>query len=495
MIDLPMKAEVHCTNGLAGLSTYVIGNPINQQVTHLVVKSIQPPFQEYLVPVDQVEATAPTRIELKCTRDELSKMEPFEHEEYISTEIPGYLAWSDISAASGVVPEYAVYPAGIIPEVVETHILVKRQNVPQGELAVRRGARVEATDGYVGQVDELLINSINKQVTHLVLLERHIFTKREITIPVSQIDRIYEDTVYLKLDRQSVEELPRTPIERWPDNVRDSKLERRIKMDRMLVVVFDSEVKAYEGAKALQELEQEGSINLYAKAVIARDASGKVAVQQQADEGPVGTAVGMLTGSLIGLLGGPVGLVLGTSAGMSGGMIYDLVNLGVGQDYLEEVEQSLQPGKAAVVAEVWEEWTLPVDTRMEALGGVVFRRTRGEVMDAQIEGDVAALNADLAELETESKQATGEARAKLQKKVDAARGRLQAAQDALQARIEASQKETEAKIKSLQEQAAKESGERKAKREARIAELKAEQKRRSEQLKKSWEDTKKALSA
>jgi hypothetical protein len=42
---------------------------------------------------------------------------------------------------------------------------------------VRRGARVEATDGYVGQVDELLINSNNMQVTHLVLLERHIFQK------------------------------------------------------------------------------------------------------------------------------------------------------------------------------------------------------------------------------------------------------------------------------------------------------------------------------
>ncbi len=78
-------------------------------------------------------------------------------------------------------------------------------------------------------------------------------------------------------------------------------------MDKILVVVFDSEPKAYEGSKALQELQNEGSINLYAKAVIARDASGKVTVKQQGDMGPVGTAVGLLTGSLIGLIGGPVG--------------------------------------------------------------------------------------------------------------------------------------------------------------------------------------------
>jgi hypothetical protein len=49
--------------------------------------------------------------------------------------------------------------------------------------------------------------------------------------------------------------------------------------------------------------------------------------------------------------------------------LYDLAHLGVGEDFLYEVEKSLLPGKAAVVAEVWEEWTLPVDTRMEALGG------------------------------------------------------------------------------------------------------------------------------
>jgi uncharacterized membrane protein len=266
-------------------------------------------------------------------------------------------------------------------------------------------------------------------------------------------------------------------------------------MDKILVIVFDSEVKAYEGSTALQELMNEGSINLYAKAVIARDASGKAEVKQQDDKGPIGTTVGVLTGTLIGLLGGPVGLAIGSSLGMFGGLMYDSAHLGVSDDFLSEVAQYLQPGKAAVVAEVWEEWTMPVDRRMEALGGAVFRHTRKEVWDTVIENNVEVLKAELAELETERNQATGETKAKLQKKVDAARDRLQDAQYAIQARIDASQQETEGKIKSLQEQAAKESGERKAKREARIAELKAEQKRRSEQLKQLWEDTKKTLSA
>jgi uncharacterized membrane protein len=267
-------------------------------------------------------------------------------------------------------------------------------------------------------------------------------------------------------------------------------------MDKILVVMFDNESRAYEGSNALQELQHEGSINLYAKAVIARDASGKVEVKQAGDMGPVGTAVGLFTGSMIGLLGGPVGLAIGAGAGMFGGMLYDLAEIGIGDDFLYEVKQCLQPGKAAVVAEVWEEWVLPVDTRMEALGGIVLRRMRGEIVDAQIERDVTSLKTELAELEAERKQASGsgEAKAKLQAKIDATRSKLQAMQDGIQARIETSKQEMEAKTKSLQEQAAKARGEWKAKLEKRSDELKADQKRRSDLLKQAWELTKDALS-
>ncbi len=264
-------------------------------------------------------------------------------------------------------------------------------------------------------------------------------------------------------------------------------------MDKILVVIFDDENKAYEGSKTLQDLHNEGSITLYAKAVIAKDASGQMSVKQADDEGPIGTGVGLLTGSLLGLLGGPVGVALGAYAGMFGGMIYDLANLGIGEDFLYEVGQSLLPGKAAVVAEVWEAWVLPVDERMEAVGGVVFRRTRGDIEDAQIERDVMALKTEAAELKAEYNQATGEAKAKLQAKIDAAQAKLQATQDSIKAKIETSQQETEAKIKSLQEQSAKAQGGRKAKIEARIAELKADQKRRSDLLHQAWELTKEAM--
>jgi hypothetical protein len=95
-------------------------------------------------------------------------------------------------------------------------------------------------------------------------------------------------------------------------------------MDRMLVVVFDNETKAYEGKKALLQLDGEGSISVYAYAVLAKHADGTATVKQGDDSGPVGTLLGTSFGSLTGLLGGPVGLAIGATAGLAVGGAADL---------------------------------------------------------------------------------------------------------------------------------------------------------------------------
>ena len=202
-MDIPVNAEVACVDGVCGQSTYVIINPITRQVTHLVVKENRMPHTERLVPVDLVGDTTHNLIRLRCTTDELAKIEPFTETEYVQERIPdvGYLA-----------DTYLVWPYHI-PE-INTAIPITHQRIPHGELAVRRGARVEATDGSLGWVDEFLVDPVDTHITHLVLREGHLWGQKDVTIPVSQIDRIEEDTVYLKLDKHSVEALPAIPIRR-----------------------------------------------------------------------------------------------------------------------------------------------------------------------------------------------------------------------------------------------------------------------------------------
>lgn len=145
-------------------------------------------------------------------------------------------------------------------------------------------------------------------------------------------------------------------------------------MDRMLVVVFDNASKAYEGAKVLQELDGDGSISVYSHAVVVKNPDDTTTVRQSDDRGPLGTLVGTLLGSLIGLLGGPTGFAIGGAVGLVGGAAADLNKARIGDDFIVDVAKVLLPNRAAVVAEIEEDSTTPVDTRMEAIGGTVFRR-------------------------------------------------------------------------------------------------------------------------
>ena len=224
-------------------------------------------------------------------------------------------------------------------------------------------------------------------------------------------------------------------------------------MDRMLVVVFDSESKAYEGQKALLQLDGEGSISVYAYAVLAKKADGTTTVKQGDDIGPIGTLVGTSFGSLIGLLGGPAGVAVGAAAGMAAGGALDLNNVGVGYDFIDDVSKVLLPNRVAVVAEIAEEWTTPVDTRMEAIGGTVFRRALSDVKDTIYQENVASMKADLAQLKAEQAKAHADRKAKLQEKINQLDSKIEAQLENAKERREAVQRWAQAKVKVLKEKA------------------------------------------
>src|SRR6266566_755171 len=83
-LQISVNAEVSCTDGVCGHSTYVLINPVGQKVTHVVVKQSAPPHTEYMVPVNVVASATATRIELRCTRAELVDMDSFVLTQYIT---------------------------------------------------------------------------------------------------------------------------------------------------------------------------------------------------------------------------------------------------------------------------------------------------------------------------------------------------------------------------------------------------------------------------
>ena len=225
-------------------------------------------------------------------------------------------------------------------------------------------------------------------------------------------------------------------------------------MDRMLVVVFDNEAKAYLGKSALNALDGEGSIALYASAIILKHADGSVSVREAQDAAPLATLVSTPIGGVIGLLGGPAGAAIGAASGLMIGGLVDLDNARVGEDYVADVARTLTPNKVALIAEVDEEWTTPTDSRMEALGGVVFRRALWEVRDNIDDEEIAAMKADAAQLKVEIQKESAERKQKLQAKVDALQTKIAAREQKLNERHEARKAQAHAKRDVLKKNAA-----------------------------------------
>jgi len=225
-------------------------------------------------------------------------------------------------------------------------------------------------------------------------------------------------------------------------------------MDRMLVVIFDYETKADEGKNALLQLDAEGSINVYACAVLAKHPDGTATVRPGDDPERHGTLVGTVLGSLIGLLGGPVGLAFGAVAGQAVGVAADLHNARIGEDFIEDVNKQLVPNKVAVVAEIKEDWTTPVDTCMEAIGGVVFRRALADVKDTIHEENVNAMKADLAQMKAEHAKAHADRKAKLQEKINQLDSKIQWQLQKAKDRRKAVEREEQAKVQVLEAKAA-----------------------------------------
>jgi len=225
-------------------------------------------------------------------------------------------------------------------------------------------------------------------------------------------------------------------------------------MDRMLVVVFDTETKAYEGKRALQELENDGSIVIYASAVVAKNADGSTSVRQTDDPGPFGTLVGTSLGAVIGLLGGPAGFAIGAAVGLLAGSTTDINNARISDDFIDDVNKKLLPNNFAVVAEIQEDWTAAVDTRMESIGGTIFRRALSDVRHIVDQEEIAAMKADMAQMKAGHAKSRADRKAKLQEKINQLDTKIQAQLEKVKERRIAAEQREKAKAEFLKIKAA-----------------------------------------
>jgi len=189
-------ADVSCTDGICGKLGRLVIDPPARTVTHLVVDDRQ--FQGRLVPLSLVDVDAATgQIGLRCTIEEFGKLDP------ASRTVP----LQDNDADPDVRHQDQFQMRSMASTYLADPPSVTYDTLPSGEVAVRRGEHVHATDGAIGQIQGLVIDSGSHQLTHVLLQEGHVLSRKIVAIPIGAVAGVNQEGIQLNITRQQVKDL------------------------------------------------------------------------------------------------------------------------------------------------------------------------------------------------------------------------------------------------------------------------------------------------
>jgi len=205
-------SEVACSDGVCGELRRVVVDPVARVLTHLVVEAEISQGNGRLVPIALV-ASAAAEIQLRCTTAEFNALEDAEETQFLPGA-PG--AWDYQQQQMLSLPYYGLGTGtGMGLGIGGMHVggpndrpeAVIADRVPVGEVEVRRGDQVDATDGAIGQIQGLVIDPSDHHVTHVLLDEGHLWGKKRVAIPINAV-KDAKDGVRLNLTKDQVRDLP-----------------------------------------------------------------------------------------------------------------------------------------------------------------------------------------------------------------------------------------------------------------------------------------------
>ena len=205
-----MGSAVDATDGSCGKLAGVIIDPIAGKLSHLIIEPRRHHGLGKLVPVESVESDG-NPIRLSCTT---AAFEQFDDAEEAHFEQPtdaslGYAAGEAYQLpyyGVGIVGGMGAGPMGAVGEPAAPQAEIS-DRVPTGEVEVRRGDPVHASDGFIGKVKGLVVDPADNHVTHVLLAEGHFFGHKNVAIPIGKTARI-EDEIKVELTKEEIEALP-----------------------------------------------------------------------------------------------------------------------------------------------------------------------------------------------------------------------------------------------------------------------------------------------
>ncbi len=118
-------------------------------------------------------------------------------------------------------------------------------------------------------------------------------------------------------------------------------------MSYLVVITFDNAEEAGKVRETLRSAQRSDYLSLDDSAIVVKDEDGKIHVKNEMDRGvKIGAVGGGLLGLVIGSIIFPVGgLLIGA---LAGALIGKSGDLGIEQEFVDEVSEDLQPGTSAI---------------------------------------------------------------------------------------------------------------------------------------------------
>ncbi len=191
-------------------------DPKTNEVTHIVIQKGGLFSEDKVVPFDKIRSETEEGLVLSEEIEDFDQLPPFEETHYVDAE-PGNpdLARAEERAAYPVGPAYYWYPpygylgySAYGPGPYGWPVGLTHQNIPEGSVSLQEGTDVISSDGeHVGDVERLLIDDDNNQVTHFLITQGLFFKDRKL-VPANWIRTVMEDKVQLNVTADLLESLP-----------------------------------------------------------------------------------------------------------------------------------------------------------------------------------------------------------------------------------------------------------------------------------------------
>lgn len=209
-VTFTIGSDVSCSDGEAGELRRVVLDPVARVITHLAVEPKHRRGTGRLVPVELVDSTD-EQIRLRCTKAQFDALEEADETRLLPMTSG---VWGYSSGELLALPYYGLGLEGAVMGgggLSTKPVATVEDRVPLGEVEVRRGEPVHATDGEIGRVQGLVIDPHDHHVTHVLLDQGHLWGKKRVAIPITAVADVTEG-VRLKLTKDDVRDLPEIDV-------------------------------------------------------------------------------------------------------------------------------------------------------------------------------------------------------------------------------------------------------------------------------------------